>query len=40
MAPALTTGGNQLFRHLDRQRRMDREWLEGLLAEVEEQAQP
>jgi DNA-binding PadR family transcriptional regulator len=38
MAPALTTGGNQLFRHIDRQRRMDRDWLEGLLAEIEGQA--
>ena len=35
MAPALTTGGELLFRHIELQRRMDREWLEGLLKAVE-----
>jgi DNA-binding PadR family transcriptional regulator len=35
MAPVLSTGGDHLLRHLDRQRRLDREWLKGLLAEIE-----
>jgi DNA-binding PadR family transcriptional regulator len=35
MAPVLSTGGDHLLRHLDAQRRMDRDWLEALLAEVE-----
>jgi len=35
MAPALTTGGEHLFRHIEQQRRLDRDWLRGLLAEIE-----
>jgi DNA-binding PadR family transcriptional regulator len=35
MAATLPTGGEHLFRHIDRQRRLDRDWLEGLLAAVE-----
>jgi DNA-binding PadR family transcriptional regulator len=34
MAPVLSTGGDHLLRHLDRQRRMDRNWLEALLADL------
>jgi DNA-binding PadR family transcriptional regulator len=34
MAPVLSTGGEHLFRHLDRQRRLDRAWLKGLLADI------
>lgn len=30
----LSTGGEHLLRHLDRQRRLDREWLDGLLADI------
>lgn len=43
MGPLLATGGRQLLRHVGLQRRLDRDWLEGLLAEVEgapEQAGP
>jgi DNA-binding PadR family transcriptional regulator len=32
----LSTGGKHLLRHLDRQRRLDRNWLAGLLADIEE----
>ena len=35
MAPSLTTGGEHLFRHIELQRRLDRDWLKGLLADVE-----
>ena len=35
MGPALATGGRHLLRHIEAQRRLDREWLEGLLAEIE-----
>jgi DNA-binding PadR family transcriptional regulator len=35
MAPVLSTGGGNLLRHLDRQRRMDRDWLIALLADFE-----
>jgi DNA-binding PadR family transcriptional regulator len=35
MGPALPLGGDFLFRHIERQRRMDREWLQELLATVE-----
>jgi DNA-binding PadR family transcriptional regulator len=31
----LSTGGEYLIRHLDRQRRLDREWLSELLADIE-----
>ena len=35
MGPALPTGSEHLFRHIERQRRLDRDWLEALLADVE-----
>jgi hypothetical protein len=35
MAPVLSTGGDHLLRHLDRQRRLDREWLKALLADIQ-----
>jgi DNA-binding PadR family transcriptional regulator len=35
LAPVLSTGGDHLLRHLDRQRRLDRDWLKALLADVE-----
>ncbi|MEP7130082.1 MAG: PadR family transcriptional regulator [Sphingomicrobium sp.] len=35
MAAVLSTGGEHLLGHLDRQRRLDREWLKILLAEIE-----
>lgn len=34
LAPKLSTGGEHLIDHLDRQRRLDRAWLEDLLADV------
>jgi DNA-binding PadR family transcriptional regulator len=34
LAPKLSTGGEQLIEHLDRQRRLDRAWLKELLAEI------
>jgi len=35
MAPVLSTGGNHLLRHIEAQRRLDREWLKALLADIE-----
>jgi DNA-binding PadR family transcriptional regulator len=35
LAPVLATGGEHLLRHLDQQRRLDRAWLQGLLADIE-----
>ena len=35
LAPVLSTGGEHLLRHLDKQRRLDRDWLKGLLADIE-----
>jgi DNA-binding PadR family transcriptional regulator len=35
MREVLSTGGQYLIRHLDRQRRLDREWLSELLADIE-----
>lgn len=35
LAPRLSTGGEHLIEHLDRQRRLDRDWLRDLLADVE-----
>jgi DNA-binding PadR family transcriptional regulator len=35
MAPSLPLGGDFLFRHIERQRRLDREWLGELLGEIE-----
>jgi len=34
MAPSLTVGGAQLFDHIGRQRRLDRDWLAGLLEAI------
>ena len=34
MAPVLSTGGEHLLDHLDRQRRLDHGWLKKLLADV------
>jgi DNA-binding PadR family transcriptional regulator len=34
LAPVLSTGGLQLLKHLDAQRRLDRRWLQGVLADV------
>lgn len=34
LAPVLSTGGEHLLRHLDKQRRLDRDWLKGLLADI------
>jgi len=34
LAPVISTGGSHLMRHLDQQRRMDRDWLKELLADV------
>ena len=33
--PVLSTGGDHLLRHIARQRELDREWLEALLADIE-----
>jgi DNA-binding PadR family transcriptional regulator len=35
LAPVLSTGGEHLLIHLDRQRRLDREWLCALLSDIE-----
>jgi DNA-binding PadR family transcriptional regulator len=35
LAPVTSTGGEHLFRHLEKLRRLDREWLKGLLADLE-----
>jgi DNA-binding PadR family transcriptional regulator len=35
LASKLSTGGDQLLRHLDQQRRVDRDWCEALLDEIE-----
>lgn len=35
MAPRLSTGGNHLLTHIERQRRLDRDWLKDLLADIE-----
>lgn len=34
LRPVISTGGAHLLRHLDKQRRLDRDWLKGLLADV------
>jgi DNA-binding PadR family transcriptional regulator len=31
----LSTGGEHLLRHVEKQRRLDREWLKGLLTDIE-----
>ncbi|MGH8226045.1 MAG: PadR family transcriptional regulator [Gammaproteobacteria bacterium] len=35
LAPVLSTGSDHLLRHIDKQRRLDRDWLKGLLADIE-----
>jgi DNA-binding PadR family transcriptional regulator len=35
LAPVISTGGEHLLQHLDKQRRLDRDWLKGLLADIE-----
>lgn len=35
-APKIGTGGRHLIDHIERQRRLDRDWLQMLLADVEE----
>lgn len=35
LAPVVSTGGEHLLRHLEKQRRLDRDWLKGLLADIE-----
>ncbi|MGD0190532.1 MAG: PadR family transcriptional regulator [Rhizomicrobium sp.] len=34
LTPVISTGGDHLLRHIDRQRRLDRAWLKGLLADI------
>jgi DNA-binding PadR family transcriptional regulator len=34
LSPVISTGGEHLLRHVERQRHLDREWLEDLLADV------
>ena len=34
LAPVISTGGEHLLEHLDKQRRLDRAWLKGLLADI------
>jgi DNA-binding PadR family transcriptional regulator len=34
LRPVISTGGEHLLRHLDKQRRLDRDWLQGLLVDV------
>lgn len=34
LRPVLSTGSEHLLRHLDKQRRLDRDWLKGLLADI------
>ncbi len=35
LEPVLSTGGEYLLRHIDRQRRLDRDWLQHLLVDIE-----
>ena len=35
MADKLSTGGDHLLTHIERQRRLDRDWLKDLLADIE-----
>jgi hypothetical protein len=35
LAPRLSTGGRHLLGHIEEQRRLDRDWLKALLAEIE-----
>jgi len=34
LRPVISTGGEHLLRHIEQQRRLDRDWLKGLLADV------
>jgi len=34
LAPVISTGGEHLLQHIEKQRRLDRDWLKGLLADV------
>lgn len=34
MEAVISTGGEHLLRHLEKQRRLDRDWLKGLLADI------
>jgi DNA-binding PadR family transcriptional regulator len=34
LVPMISTGGEHLLTHIEKQRRLDREWLKGLLADV------
>lgn len=34
LRPVMSTGAEHLLRHLEKQRRLDRDWLKGLLADV------
>lgn len=34
LAPVLSTGGEHLLKHIEKQRQLDREWLKALLADV------
>jgi DNA-binding PadR family transcriptional regulator len=34
LSPVLSTGGEHLLKHIEKQRRLDREWLRSLLADV------
>lgn len=34
LRPVISTGGEHLLRYIDKQRRLDRDWLKGLLADV------
>jgi DNA-binding PadR family transcriptional regulator len=34
LQPVISTGGEHLLRHLERQRRLDRDWLKDLLADI------
>jgi len=35
LAPTISTGGDHLIEHLEKQRRLDRNWLRGLLEDIE-----
>lgn len=35
LAPVLSTGGRHLMAHLSLQRRLDRKWLQAVLADVD-----
>jgi hypothetical protein len=35
MTPVIATGGEHLPKHIEKQRRLDRDWLKGFLADIE-----